>query len=198
MALVAGGIAIASGRAWGKDEDMQVDLSVNWSAEPGQLRARYRLTNGGAGRVLVFDRLFHTAPSGVRTVDPALAWRWQEPDGTYLVVKYVPRVPQGTRVEIPELPYARWLNPGAVLEGEAAVPVPADVLRPYQEKPAPGSVASVGRTALVIGVAAEDDEIRLTPVKGEEGVFSVAFDWAEPRQRLIWSPVLEAAVPMRQ
>lgn len=178
-------------------KDGDISLSVAWDESGPAVVGTYTIANTGAARVLVFDRLYQTAQSGFRSIVPALAWRWLEPEGVYRVAKYVPNLPHGMRVESPDLPYARLLEPGASLTGAVWLPARLDQLRPYGEPPSYASVARISGLVLSLGYAEVDDMLVAKPMgAGEDLSFSVAFDWAITRQRLISSDMAKLALPM--
>ena len=101
--------------------DGDIKVSVVWEASASGVVGRYQIGNAGQAQVYVFDRLYRTAVTGFRMVDPDYAWHWLEADGLFRVAKFVPQVPSGTKVESPEVAYARVLAAGAVLEGRVVL-----------------------------------------------------------------------------
>lgn len=199
--MVAGLLALAlgpvqEGHAMGENTEPAISLEVRWSAGDGHVTGAYRVENRSAARLMVFDRLYHTQRSGRRTVDPDFAWRRIGGDGVVSVEKLVPEIPRDIDVMAPELPYARVLDPGAVLEGRAVVPVPVTAALPYTPQPLPPR-DTVSGLVLRLGYAVADEALRATPVEtGEDGVYSVHHAWAVPRQRLLESPVEAVELPL--
>lgn len=182
----------------GEFKDGDVTMTVDWVPGKGWLLAKYVITNAGEARLLVFDRLYVTAPDGVRTVDPDLAWRWLDSGGAYRIAKIVTDVPKGRRVEIPDLPYARFLEPGGVLDGQAVVPLPLDQLLPYRQLPALASIGAVESLRLTIGFAVVDSGARGNAIGVDDAqVWSMPLDWALPRQRLLHSEEQAVSLPMQ-
>lgn len=199
LALVAGMAAAEDGTGMGEFKETDVGLAVTWTPGEGFLAGAYQVINTGDARLLVFDRVYTTNPTGQRTVLPDHAWRWQVADGGYVVAKVVPEIPAGTRVESPEVPYARILEPQSQLDGVVHLPLPLDQFLPYEDVSHPGQGGEVKRVSLWIGVAVMDAMVSGRPVKGEEaGVFSVPFDWARARQRILRSVPFEITLPMRR
>ncbi|MGL6209613.1 MAG: hypothetical protein ACRC14_07275 [Paracoccaceae bacterium] len=198
MGLVWGAVALAEEiGAMGEFKDGDVGMTVVWEPGKGCLLGKYHIANVGEARLLVFDRLYVTAPNGSRTVDPDLAWRWVEEGGAYQIAKMVTDVPKGLRVEIPELPYARILEPGAVLVGQVMVPLPLDQELPYQQVPrkAEGNASSV---RLTIGYAVVDDTAQANTIgAGDATVWSLRLDWALPRQKLLKSEEQPMSLPFK-
>lgn len=178
-------------------KDGEISLSMAWDVSGPAVVGTYTIANSGAARVLVFDRLYQTAQSGFRSIVAELAWRWLEPEGVYRVAKYVPQVPHGVRVESPEVPYARILEPGASLTGTVWLPAKLDQLRPYGEPPAHAPVTRVSGLVFSLGYAEVDDKLVAKPVgPDDDPAYSVAFDWAITRQRLISSDLTKLDLPM--
>lgn len=182
----------------GEFKDGDVSLTVSWEPGKGWLLGRYQVANAGAARLVVFDRLYVTAPNGGRTVDPDLAWRWLDDGAVYRIAKIVTDVPKGRRVESPDLPYARLLEPGAVLAGQVVVPLPLDQALPYGQNPGLGPVDQVKALGLVIGYAVIDDQAEANAIDaGGEPVWSMPFGWAITRQRLVRAEDQPVSLPMR-
>ncbi|WP_126975636.1 hypothetical protein [Frigidibacter oleivorans] len=176
-----------------------VVLEVTWTPGKGFLQGRYRLRNDGAAQLLVFDRLYHTAVTGARTVDPDHAWRWLDRDGSYRVAKTVPPVPSDRRVESPDLPYARLLPPQSALEGTVLLPLPLDQMLPYDQAPPLPPAEEVTAVTLTLGYAEVEAG---TPAKalgeGADLVYSLPLGWALPRQRLVSTAPAALRLPMRK
>lgn len=170
-----------------------VTMAVHWDQGEGWLRARYRLVNSGRVAVVVFDRLFHTDVSGKRKIDPDHCWRWLDQGGLYRMAKTVPSVPRHKRVESPEVPYARLLDPGAAIEGQAVVPVPLDQVLPYGQPPQVAGDRIAG-VQLTIGYAVVDAAMQARTLEGD--VLSLDYGWAEPRQKLLGSAAAAVELPL--
>lgn len=189
----------AKGDARAMDAFDESKLRVDLVLEPGEgyLAAAYRLVNGGAVPVVVFDRLFATDPRGMRTVDPDLCWRWVDGAGDYVIAKLLPSVPRGMRVESPEIPYARGVPAGAAVQGRAVVPLPLDQYLPYGRKAPVPPASEVGSVRLVLGYAVVDAEFAYTTVDTPEGpVLSVRPPWARCRHRLLHSAAVAGNLPL--
>lgn len=179
-------------------KDGDVSLTVVWEHSTSGLLGRYALANAGRARLLVFDRLYQTTVVGSRVVDPELAWRWLEPDGIYRVAKFVPQVPAGRKVESPEFPYARLLEPQSRLTGTVLLPARLDQLRPYDEPAALAAVAKISGIVLTLGFAEIDDQAKAHPIGDDKDpAYSLVFDWAMTRQRLISSDVTSLQIAMQ-
>lgn len=180
-----------------RDDDLK--LVVEWTRHDQFLAGSYTIENVGDARILIFDRLYQTAPSGFRTVDPDLAYRWLERDGTYRVAKFVPAVPHGTKVESPEVPYARVLEPGGVLSGSVLFPVPLVQLLPYDAAADDLTQSQITGISLTLGIAEVDDALISTEIgKGELVTYSVRHAWVFSRQKLISTPVMAMNLPVQK
>ncbi|MER3416570.1 MAG: hypothetical protein C4297_10210 [Gemmataceae bacterium] len=100
---------------------------------PQQLHVSYRLQNKTNGDLCVFDRLYRTQPSGERIMDENMAYILFEKQVTLHITRSVIRIPDGLKVEYPEVPYARLLAAGATLEASFLLAVPVVEVHPYLE-----------------------------------------------------------------
>ena len=176
-------------------------LEVQWSQEAGALMLRYRVANPGAGRLVVFDRVALRDEAGRRVPDPTSAWVTFAPEGGAVVDKLVPDIPDSIDVMSPEMPYARLLRAGEVLEGRAVLRLPLQERTPYGlHGAAPGT-----QTAWVqarIGLAALPDRWDGEPQGKEvqlpwgEPAWLMRHAWARMNQRVLVSPrqALEVSV----
>lgn len=189
---------MAQEQAMGVLKDGDVSVSVTWEATEAWVLGRYRVTNAGKASLYLFDRLYQTAPSGARTVDADLAWRWLEADGVYRVAKFVPQVPVGWKVESPEVAYARALPVGGMLEGAVLLPGRLDQALPYGVAPPLAPVAKIKGIVLSFGFAEIDAAAEPVVLgKGEAQVLSLPFDWLITRQRMVSSEFAPLAVVMQ-
>ena len=118
-----------------KDGDISVRRGRGRSSNVRGGRALPRCSNAGAAQVYVFDRLYRTSVTGFRTVDPDYAWHWLEADGRVPGGEVCAASAGGTKVESPEVAYARVLAAGAVLEGRVLLPGRLDQDLPYGVTP---------------------------------------------------------------
>ena len=168
-------------------------LEVQWSQEAGALMLRYRLANAGAGRLVVFDRVALRDEAGRRVADPLSAWVTFAPEGGAVVDKLVPQIPDSIDVMNPEMPYARLVRAGEVLEGRAVLRLPLQERTPYGLRgAAPGA-----RTEWVqarIGFAALPDHWDGEPQGKElqlpwgEAAWLMRHAWASVNQQVLVSP----------
>lgn len=202
LALIIGLAAMgaeAQEQTMGVLKDGDISVSVTWDVNPSGVVGLYRVTNAGAAQVYVFDRLYRTAVTGFRSVDPDYAWHWLEPDGVMRVAKFVPQVPAGLKVESPEVAYARVLAAGAVLEGRVLLSGRLDQDLPYGVAPALPAVASVKALVFSVGYAEVDPQIEANAIKaGDEVVLSLPFDWLITHQRIASAEAFAAVVPMQR
>ena len=200
-AAAAGGRAAANGKGAMMDgfDEAQLKLEVSVQPDEGFVAVDFRLTNGSSHPVVVFDRLFATDRTGGRTVDPDLCWRWVDSDGVYAMAKIIPSVPANMLVEAPEIPYARGLAAGGVLEGRMLAPLPLDQSLPYgQAAPVP-SVSEVSGVQVLLGYGIVDPEFAFVEIATPEGpVLSVRPPWAMSRHRVLRAAPVAAKLPVRR
>ncbi|MFP2927539.1 hypothetical protein ACLESO_20550 [Pyxidicoccus sp. 3LG] len=96
------------------------------------LHVEATLRNVGTAPRWVFDRLFHTQPSGHYRLDDSLAYV-EEQGGVLLLSRKLHPVPPGLSVEFPEIPCVSRLAPGASREQRIRVSLPARVRVPYSQ-----------------------------------------------------------------
>jgi len=180
-------------------DEAQLQLEIAVQPGEGFVLAEYRLSNRGSHPVVVFDRVFATDRTGRRTVDPDLCWRWVDAEGGYVMAKIMPSVPRGMRVEAMEIPYARGLGAGGVLEGRMLAPLPLDQSLPYgQVAPVP-SVSEVSGVRVLLGYGVVDPEFAFVEIATPEGpVLSVRSPWAQTRHRVLRAPLVAAKLPVRR
>lgn len=178
-------------------KDGDVSVSVTWDANPSGVVGIYRVTNTGAAQVYVFDRLYRTAVTGFRSVDPDYAWHWLEPDAVMRVAKFVPQVPAGRKVESPEVAYARVLAAGAVLEGRVLLAGRLDQDLPYGMAPSLAAVDKVTSLVFSVGYAEVDPQITPHEIKaGDEVVLSLPYAWLIGHQKIASTAAFAVSVPM--
>ena len=179
--------------------DGDIRVSVVWEASASGVVGRYQIGNAGQAQVYVFDRLYRTAVTGFRMVDPDYAWHWLEADGLFRVAKFVPQVPSGTKVESPEVAYARVLAAGAVLEGRVLLAGRLDQDLPYGGAPPLAAVDAIRTIVFSVGYAEVDPQIEANPVKaGDEVVLSLPYGWLIGHQQIASTEPQALAVPMQR
>ena len=179
--------------------DGDISVSVEWEASASGVVGRYAVRNAGRAQVYVFDRLYRTAVSGFRTVDPDYAWHWLEGEGLFRVAKFVPQVPSGVKVESPEVAYARVLAAGAVLEGRVLLPGRLDQDLPYGGAPPLAAVAEIKSIVFSVGYAEVDPQIEATKIKtADEVVLSLPYGWLIEQQRIVSAEPVALSVPMQR
>ncbi len=104
-----------------------------------QLTVSYRVTNGTAESVWLFNRLFERGLAGH---EPQVDKAYTRLDGDTLVLTKAWReVPDHLDVEAPEVPFLTPLAAGASFEERFAVQVPVAAVDPYAPQPAGSTVA---------------------------------------------------------
>ncbi|MES2433402.1 MAG: hypothetical protein V4586_06195 [Pseudomonadota bacterium] len=179
--------------------DGDISVSVEWEASASGLVGRYAVRNAGRAQVYVFDRLYRTAVTGFRTVDPDYAWHWLEAEGLFRVAKFVPQVPAGMKVESPEVAYARVLAAGGVLEGRVLLAGRLDQDLPYGGVPPLAAVAAITSIVFSVGYAEVDPQVEATEIKaGDEVVLSLPYGWLIGQQRIVSTQSHALTVPMQR
>lgn len=180
-------------------KDGDVRLSVAWEVFDSGVVGHYLVRNAGDAQVYVFDRLYRTAPSGYRNVDPDYAWHWLEADGVFRVAKFVPQVPSGEKVESPEVAYARILAAGGVIEGRVLLAGQLDQDLPYGVTPPLAAVAAIKSIVFSVGYAEVDPQIEANKIKaGDDLVLSLPYGWLIKQQRIVSAEPQALAVPMQR
>jgi len=177
--------------------DGTVTLTLEWRSGDDHLVAAYRIENRATRPVLVFDRIFATLPQGGRVIEAGRAYVRINEEGLLVIEKLIPPLPADRDVESPEVPYARLLEPGAALLGEARLTVPV-LTTPAYGRPGSAVGRARSRTAMFrIGYVGVEPE---TPGKslmfGEETLWSLPHFWAAPRQQVLTGPTIDIDVPM--
>ena len=191
--------AAAQEQVMGVLKDGDISVGVVWEAADSGVVGRYKVRNAGAAEVYVFDRLYRTAVTGFRTVDPDYAWHWLEGDGVFRVAKFVPQVPSGTKVESPEVAYARVLTAGGVLEGRVLLAGRLDQDLPYGAAPPLAVVDKITSIVFSVGYAEVDPQVDANEIKaGDEAVLSLPYGWLIGQQRIVSAEPQALAVPMQR
>lgn len=202
LALIFGLAAMgaeAQEQVMGVLKDGDISVSVAWEAADSGVVGRYLVRNAGAAEVYVFDRLYRSAVTGFRTVDPDYAWHWLEADGVFRVAKFVPQVPSGTKVESPEVAYARVLAAGGVLEGRVLLAGRLDQDLPYGGAPPLAAVDKITSIVFSVGYAEVDPQLEVTEIKaGNEVALSLPYGWLIGQQRIVSAEPQALAVPMQR
>jgi hypothetical protein len=179
-----------------------VTLRLDWAITDTQIAAQYEVLNDGTQQLLVFDRLYETARSGTRTVQPELAYTSVEATGMLGIEKLVAPLPEDIDIEQPDLPYARLLGPGDSLTGRATVARPVRLHPPYPQGYSLTKASRASAVMLRLGYAPFEEAAAPRAIRAnEETLYSVRHAWARPRQRLLESAPVELDVdiePFRQ
>ena len=202
MALIFGLMTMsaeAQEQVMGVLKDGDISVGVVWEASGSGVVGRYRVRNAGSAEVYLFDRLYRTAVTGFRTVDPDYAWHWLEGDDVFRVAKFAPQVPSGTKVESPEVAYARVLAAGGVLEGRVLLAGRLDQDLPYGVTPPLASVAMIKSIVFSVGYAEVDPQVEANEIKaGGEVVLSLPYSWLIAQQRIVSAEPHVLALPMQR
>lgn len=202
MALIFGLMtmsAAAQEQVMGVLKDGDISVGMIWEASASGVVGRYQVRNAGEATVYVFDRLYRTSVTGFRTVDPDYAWHWLEADGLFRVAKFVPQVPSGSKVESPEVAYARVLAAGGVLEGRVLLAGRLDQDLPYGVAPPLAAVDKITSIVFSVGYAEVDPQIEANEITaGGEVVLSLPYGWLIGQQRIVSAEPQALAVPMQR
>ena len=91
----------------------------------------YVVHNLRAGKIYVFNVLYHNDVQGNRTLDPELAYVIPSGNHTILVGKLLIPIPPGMKVESPEMPYLDPVEAGQALAGKISLHLPLHPFHPY-------------------------------------------------------------------
>lgn len=91
----------------------------------------YAVRNLRAGKIYVFNVLYHTDVKGNRTPDPGLAYVVPSANQTILVGKFQIPIPAGMKAESPEIPYLDPVEAGQALAGKISLRWPLHPFHPY-------------------------------------------------------------------
>ena len=112
----------------------------------------YQVTNTDATDIYVADLLYLIAADGSQAVEPTLGYVMPVADGTLYTGKFLMRIPEGLKVESPDLPYFRRLGPGQTLTGEIQLANPAHPYHPYTSYRLGDQPLPVHRIVMQIGI----------------------------------------------
>ncbi|MHA7777140.1 hypothetical protein [Roseibium sp. M-1] len=127
----------------------------------------YQVTNTEPADIYVADLLYRSAAGGSLSVDPQLAYVMPQDDGTLYLGKFLMAIPNGMKVESPDLPYFRRLAPGETVSGEIVISNPASPYHAYQSFKLGETPVAVTRFVVQVGYIRGSDlkpgEATLTP-----------------------------------
>jgi len=131
LVMLIGFFSPSIGRANG------VDLNdVQFRIENSNLVVSYKLANGTAGSIAVFNKLFDWRTSE-HPVNPNRAYT-SLINGVLKIRKAIPELPEGGVVEALEVPFLSIIGPGEVLAEEFRLDIPVTGIQAYR-KPCSGS-----------------------------------------------------------
>lgn len=199
LVVLCAGLLGQAARGDQKMSESDVILTMEWQPKEGHVIAAYTVENRSGYPVMVFDRLFLTRPDGGRIVDPDRAYISVTADGMMLVDKLVPALPANREVESPEVPYARLVQPGGRLQGQALVGTPV-LTHPAYGQPATGADADKVKNAVFrISYAFVTDTMIAVPAKGsDDEIWSLRHNWASTNQRVLQGPILTMDIDVIQ
>lgn len=117
----------------------------------------YQVTNTEATDIYVADLLYRPAAGDSLSADPRVAYVMPQADGTLFTGKLIMGIPDGMKVESPDLPYFRRLQPGQTLSGEIVLANPAEAFHPYDSYRLGDTPQPVQRIVLQIGIIRGSD-----------------------------------------
>jgi len=91
----------------------------------------YVVRNLRAGKIYVFNVLYHTDVRGNRTPDPELAYVVPAANQTIVAGKFQIPIPAGMKAESPEIPYLDPVEAGQALAGKISLRLPLHAFHPY-------------------------------------------------------------------
>jgi len=111
-------------------QSVRLESTLTLSAQ--RLHVAYRIANLSAQEIFVLDAMFR--PQGRQVLDNSLAYTLFDDDRLVLMRGTV-RIPFGMQVEMPDMPLARRLPAGGVLEGVIDAALPLRDQHPYLPSP---------------------------------------------------------------
>jgi hypothetical protein len=84
-----------------------------------------------AGKIYVFNVLYHTDVQGNRTLDPELAYVVASANHAIVVGKFLVPIPPEMRVYVPKMPYLDPVEAGQALAGKISLRLPLHAFHPY-------------------------------------------------------------------
>ena len=173
-------------------------LSIEVLVNTGQLKIRYILCNTSDSEICVFDKHYRTASSGQRLLDEHKAYvLFEEPDTLHVTRSTIP-IPDGLKVEYPEVPYFTLLKPGEITEGEVLLPIPVYEATPYLKvlNPRIEEECLCRQVYFSIGVMSSATDLILREARNAPAnVYRVDYEQAMRYQSIIKSPIIKQELP---
>jgi hypothetical protein len=113
-----------------RDEARALQLKVTATVSGGTLTVGYRIVNPHPLEILLTNRLFRSAPSGARTLDPELTYV-TVCDSQLLVARTLVSVPPQAKVDSLEVPYLTRVPAGEAFAETFHLPLPVPEHMPY-------------------------------------------------------------------
>lgn len=126
-----------------RDEARVLQLKVRATVAGSTLTVGYSFINAYAVDILITNRLFRTAPSGARTLDPELAYVTVH-SSQLLVARSLITVPPEAKLDSREVPYLTRIAAGEAFSEEIRLPVPVREHMPYHFMRAPAATPPEG------------------------------------------------------
>jgi hypothetical protein len=162
----------------------------------GRFSLSYRAHNASGKEIYLFNRLFRADKTGKRAIDKDKVYCVVVGDTVHLSKRLV-RVPEGTLVESPEVPYLTHLPPGASFEEGLSLALPLRLDIPYLH-PSASVVKPVLCRELVFTlgyfVAKEQRWVR-TITKNGEPVLVTDYGFAVLADEVVSASTAEVKIP---
>jgi hypothetical protein len=162
----------------------------------GRFSLSYSARNISGKEVYLLNRLFRADRTGKRTIDKDKVYCAVVGDTVHLSKRLV-RVPEGTLVESPEVPYLTHLPPGASFEESLSLAVPLRVDVPYLHPAGPVEKPVLCRELVfTLGyfVAKEQRWVR-TITKNGEPVLVTDYGFAVQADESVSASLVDVKIP---
>ena len=161
-------------RRVGMNGKSDVFLTANIEKKEKELKIEYTISNGLDCEIFIFNRLFQTDREGNRTLDPNVCYVTILDDEMVCISKELTEIPEGLKVEAPEIPYLTRISPMETFKESINLTLPLHINTPYINPYFKTKKITKERIKLIIGyiIPSESEIIRVKEVEiGNETVF---------------------------
>lgn len=152
-----------------------VALHATFEISRNYITIRYSVRSKANSSILLFDAPRRIAQDGNLKYDAHLAYVSFEPPTTLAVKRIIPSLPIRKSVEMARDPLAHQLSPGATVNGEIQISLPASEYSPYYppDRDSSYSQESARELKLVLEYALPSPDSKAVPISGLEGLYHV-------------------------